>query len=296
MEKKLWGLINVPGNDLHYEVMLCRHASSLRKEWTQINTILCPVCKCPTQAPITEQTPDDWAAKLPTNAIVVSFLETAKSNKDVPIYCQPCLTVSKQHISVAYCVTCSEYLCNNCFSYHKIFKVSKDHTITVQSMPVQQNLNSIQEDMYRCSLHWKKYKYFCSDHKAFCCSDCAFKGHSKCDKLMTIKDVPKSTNDGQDFQHILDNLDGLKMQFSPYWKQWTEITKSIKDWSVMIKQFIERLESAALEELDQMFKQETVTISDEIIECKSTIAAIETSERMLIDSTKTEDETKFSSQ
>ncbi|KAK3593033.1 hypothetical protein CHS0354_005397 [Potamilus streckersoni] len=61
----------------------------------------------------------------------------------------------------------------------------------------------------------------------------------------------------------------------------------------MIKQFIARLESAALEDLDQMCKQETVTISDEMTECKSAIAAIETSERMLMDGTVPDDDTKL---
>ncbi|KAK3593032.1 hypothetical protein CHS0354_005396 [Potamilus streckersoni] len=285
------------------EKCICRHYRSLRSEATRANDILCPVCRTPTPAPTIEQTPDDWAAKLPTNTIVVSFSASFQSNTDEPVYCQPCLTLNKHHVSVAYCVTCSEYLCNNCYSCHKIFKVTKDHTITVQSMPVQQDLNSIQEDMYRCSLHREHYRYLCSDHKELCCCDCAIKDHRICNKLMTIKDVSKNAKEGENFKKLSDSLDGLKMQFftllesrsnnlESIEQHRTEITKSIKEWTVMIKQIIERLETAALEELDQMCKQETVTISDQIIECNSAIAAIETSERMLIDGTKLEDETK----
>ncbi|KAK3593030.1 hypothetical protein CHS0354_005394 [Potamilus streckersoni] len=285
------------------EKCICRHASSLRVEGTRPDTILCPVCRSPTPAQCTEQTIEDWAAKLPTNAVIVSFLDSSKSNKDVLVYCQPCLTVSKWHISVAYCVTCSEYLCSNCYSCHKIFKFTMDHTISVHSMLLQQNLNSSQDDMYRCSLHWKKYKYICSDHKEFCCSDCAINDHRKCDKLMAIKDLSQSTKGGQEIKHISDNLGGLKKLFTTLLEsksqnlesiehQRTEITKSVKAWSETIKQHIEWLEIAALEELDQMHKQESVTVSDEIIECKSAIAAIETSERILIDGTKSENELK----
>ncbi|KAL3832313.1 hypothetical protein ACJMK2_023967 [Sinanodonta woodiana] len=286
------------------EKCICKHACSQREANAQSELITCPVCITPTPAPTAGQTPDEWAAKLANNTIVLSLLASTQSGKNESVYCQPCLTLGKQTISLAYCATCSEYLCDICYTCHKSFKMTKDHSITVQSMPADQNWNSAQSDMYRCSLHEEQYKYICTNHNELCCSDCVIKDHRKCDGPLLIKDLSRRSKEVQDKQNISEKLDAAKTMFiallesrsqnlSLIEQQKIAITKSIVDWSTSIKEFIDGLKMSALDELDQMCKQEIITISDQIVECKSAIAAIETSEEMLMKGRQLEDDTKI---
>ncbi|KAK3595640.1 hypothetical protein CHS0354_009606 [Potamilus streckersoni] len=286
------------------EKCICKHARSLKGEGIHSSTITCPICRNPTLAPAADQTPEEWAAKLGINSIVLSLLASDQPNKDDSVYCQPCLILAKQNISVAYCVTCSEYLCNGCYSCHKSFKVSKDHTITVNSVSVLHSSNSSQDNMYRCSIHWKQFKYYCSNHKELCCSECIIKDHRKCDEVLLIKDLSRSGKEGQDFKQVLEKLETVKTMFitllestskiiDSIEQQKIAITRSIQDWTIKIKEFIDRLETASLQELDQLCKLEKIKVSDEIVACKSAIAAIETSDEMLVSSRKSDNGTKM---
>ncbi|KAK3588243.1 hypothetical protein CHS0354_029568 [Potamilus streckersoni] len=285
------------------EKCICRHAHSLKEAGAQSDTIACPICRSPTPAPSADQTPDEWAAKLTTNSIILSLLASGQPNMDDSVYCQPCLTLGKQNMSVAYCGTCSEYLCNICYSCHKSFKISKDHSITVQSVSAQQNRISTQ-DMYRCSVHWKKYKYLCSNHKELCCSNCVIKDHRKCDELLLVKELSKGSKEGQDSSQISEKLESankifmtlvesLSKNLESIDQQKIAITKSIQDWTITMRKHIDRLETPALEELNQMCKQENIKVSDQIMECKRAIAAIATSKEMLMGGRKSEDDTKI---
>ncbi|KAL3853316.1 hypothetical protein ACJMK2_016865 [Sinanodonta woodiana] len=144
--------------------------------------------------------------------------------------------------------------------------MSKDHSITVQSMAADQNWNSTRSDMYRCSVHGKQYKYICTNHNELCCSGCVIKDHRKCDGLLFIKDLSKLSKKVQDKHNISEKLDAAKTLFITLFESRSQnlklieqqkiaITKSIEDWSTSIKELVDRLKMSALEKLDQMCKQ-----------------------------------------
>ncbi|KAK3595571.1 hypothetical protein CHS0354_009527 [Potamilus streckersoni] len=116
------------------EKCICKHARSLREDWKQTGSIACPLCRFLTPAPGTDQNLDDWAAKLPDISIVSSISASDEIDNANQVFCEPCLQLRKNNISMAFCVTCSEYLCHICCDCHKTFKATKDHIITVQSM------------------------------------------------------------------------------------------------------------------------------------------------------------------
>ncbi|KAL3853749.1 hypothetical protein ACJMK2_017263 [Sinanodonta woodiana] len=103
----------------------------------------------------------------------------------------------------------------------------------------------------------------------------------------------------QDFQEALENLVILKKMFvllttnrenslETIGQQKSDVIKTIKYWSRVIKGKVDQSETATKQELEQICKEGTI-ISDQVVECKSAIAAIETSQRMLIESGKLED-------
>ncbi|KAK3595568.1 hypothetical protein CHS0354_009524 [Potamilus streckersoni] len=97
------------------EKCICNHAYGLSEQGTHSDTIACPVCRIPAAAPTVNQILDDWATKLPNNSTALSSLASDQSVKDDSVYCQPCVSDGQQQLSIAYCVTCMEYLCQACY-------------------------------------------------------------------------------------------------------------------------------------------------------------------------------------
>ncbi|KAL3853482.1 hypothetical protein ACJMK2_017018 [Sinanodonta woodiana] len=285
------------------EKCIRKHASNLSVEGTQSVITSCPVCRYPIPAPGAEQGWDDWTSKLPDNPLVLSLNASNVASNDVPVYCEPCATLGKQHISVAFCVTCSEYLCQTCYSCHTRYKMSKDHQITVHSVREYQSSNITHEAIYMCQAHNEKFTYFCSEHRELCCMKCALRNHRKCKHLLCAEDRVNDVTERQDFQETLENLDILWKMFvlltdnrekslETIGQQKSDVIKTIKDWSRLIKDKVDQFETATIQELEQICKEGTIIISDQVVECKSAIAAIETSQRMLIESGKSEDPNK----
>ncbi|KAL3853752.1 hypothetical protein ACJMK2_017266 [Sinanodonta woodiana] len=285
------------------EKCIRKHASNLRMEGAQSVIISCPVCRYPIPPPRAEQGWDDWTSKLPDNPLVLSLDASNVTSIDVLVYCEPCATLGEQYISVAFCVTCSEYLCQTCYNCHKRFKVSRDHQITVHSVREYQSSNLTHETIYMCQAHNEKFTYFCSEHRELCCMKCALRNHRKCKHLLCAEDRVNDVTERQDFQEALENLDILRNMFvllidnretslETIGQQKLDVIKTIKDWSRLIKDKVDQFETATIQELEQICKERTIIISDQAVECNSVVAAIETSQRMLIESRKSEDPIK----
>ncbi|KAL3853763.1 hypothetical protein ACJMK2_017277 [Sinanodonta woodiana] len=286
------------------EKCICKHVRGESVEWTQADQRKCPLCRTPIPAPTAQQTPEDWAAKLPTIPVIQASMEMDQTGKDTVVNCQPCLTDGKRNICVAFCVTCSEYLCQVCYDCHKKFKMSKDHTITISSMPDNSVLPETKDEVFRCTRHMKKYTYVCLQHKDLCCSKCAVTDHKYCKDLFLIENVANGCKENSEMKKVLENLDGLRnmfitllenrsQNFDSIQQQESSIILEIKEWTKAVKELTDKLEMATLEKLEQVYKEDALTISDQIIECKSVIAAIETSKNMLLEETKSDsDDTK----
>ncbi|KAL3853759.1 hypothetical protein ACJMK2_017273 [Sinanodonta woodiana] len=178
--------------------------------------------------------------------------------------------------------------------------MSKDHQITVHSVREYQSSNITHEAIYMCQAHNEKFTYFCSEHKELCCTQCALRNHRKCKHLLSAEDRVNDVAESQDFQETLENLDILRKMFvlltdnrekslETIGQQKSDVMKTIKGWSSLIKDKMDQFETATIQELEQICKEGTIIISDQVVECKSAIAAIETSQRMLIESGKSED-------
>ncbi|KAL3853755.1 hypothetical protein ACJMK2_017269 [Sinanodonta woodiana] len=177
--------------------------------------------------------------------------------------------------------------------------MSRNHQITFHPEPENQIENSFQEAMYVCQINRDKLTYFCSEHKELCCIKCALMDHTKCEELLSADDPVSDVTDRYDFKHVLENFDVLKKMFvllidnrmktlETIQQQKLDTIKSIKDWSSLIKEQVDKLETTTIHNLEQICKNKTIIISDQVVECKSAIAAIETSETMHVESTKSD--------
>ncbi|KAK3595572.1 hypothetical protein CHS0354_009528 [Potamilus streckersoni] len=284
------------------EKCICKHATILSKENKHPATISCPVCSKVIQ---TKENPAEWAAKLPNNLIVLPPSASNRADVNAPVYCEPCASVDQRQISEAFCVTCSEYLCQTCHSYHNRLKTSRDHQIKVQADLEHQIANSVKDAMYKCQKHNNELTYFCSDHREFFCTKCALDDHRKCEELLPVEDRLNDEILMQDnIKHTLQNLDLLRKMFLLLTKnrkktlesiqqQKLHVIESIKDWTSFIKERVDIFETITMQELEHICKNETIIISEQDGECKRSIAAIETSQAMLLESKTSDNKCKI---
>ncbi|KAK3595573.1 hypothetical protein CHS0354_009529 [Potamilus streckersoni] len=286
------------------EKCICKHATDLGKEGKLPATISCPVCSKVILTPTTNENPEEWAAKLPNNLIVLSPSPSNQADVNAPVYCEACASVDQWHVSVAFCVTCSEYLCQSCLSHHNRLKTSRDHQIRVHADLEHQIPNSLKDSMYKCQTHNKRLTYFCSDHRECICTKCALHDHRKCKDIVSVEDRLDDRTVTQDnFNHALQNLDILRKMFLLLTKnrestiqtiqqQKLHVIKSIKDWSSFRKARVEEVKTITMRELEQLCQNETIIISKQVNECKRSIAAIEASQTMLLESETSDDKCK----
>ncbi|KAK3585818.1 hypothetical protein CHS0354_038337 [Potamilus streckersoni] len=252
----------------------------------------CPVCVTPILAPTEDETQERWASNLPTNYRVLSFLNEKGSESVDTVLCQPCQEGGKTQTSVAFCVDCAEYLCRSCRQNHKLFKISKHHVITDESVTANQNYESDSEYPAVCHIHKKPLVYYCNDHKVVCCVQCIPDGHRKCIKLDDIEDLAKSVSENGSLKEVQDKLEVLSADFQKIQgkrednlkivdEQKKDIRKLIETWRKNLVKKVKELEKSALERLDEVHEEVTTELENRLKECKSVIAAVEVSSFML---------------
>jgi hypothetical protein len=105
------------------------------------------------------------------------------------------------------CLTCSEYLCKDCFAIHQQLKITKDHSlITLEKIRLSDGSldvkNIIQRKQYCEEHHSEELKLFCKTCERVICRDCALVKHREhnysfvseacCDVQKTLKGLLKA--------------------------------------------------------------------------------------------------------
>ena len=154
-------------------------------EWSQENTIRCPVCNEATKVP------NNDLLYLPTLNYLENIHVTAYKAKLRAITCEKCTNSPAN--ARRFCRQCG-YICEQCEQVHKNFKGFEDHEIV--------NIDTLQEDIRRygkvtttqqkCTMHAKKLKYYCCTCQHLICRDCFNIGEHKQHKYENISQSKKS--------------------------------------------------------------------------------------------------------
>ncbi|XP_060599758.1 uncharacterized protein LOC132753335 [Ruditapes philippinarum] len=173
------------------------------------------------------------------------------SDEDLQIYCQPCDEEGTRLPAHGYCTECREHLCKNCYTAHKVSRLSKHHTLQdATNMPkvLQQPSTSIhtgQSDVLTtpCLKHPQEMiKFYCNDHTKLLCSVCVTLEHqaTSC-KVDYIPDISGDILDSKQYQDILKTLNHTSDQFQQMVENVKNMTNksniSLKDALAAIKKF-----------------------------------------------------------
>ena len=144
----------------------------------------CPTCD--EKVPL----PAGGAREFPRDRCKAHSAEKARLNSKIECgdeKCDQCVRASSGN-AVAFCVQCSEFLCEACRDHHRNWRKTLDHEV----IPTGERLSKGDEgsvlDKYRpqpalCATHSEKLKYYCKGCKELICRDCmvsqAHKSHNE---------------------------------------------------------------------------------------------------------------------
>ncbi|XP_071132619.1 uncharacterized protein [Mytilus edulis] len=121
--------------------------------------------------------------------------------------CQPCERQEKKEPVTHWCIECNERLCESCFKYHKILKITKDHCFLSSNeyFSVAQVIKSIP---LFCKTHENKpVLYFCSSHEVPCCIICKDSDHNLCSDIERIAELVQKPEYEKQSHDIVSNID-----------------------------------------------------------------------------------------
>ena len=153
-------------------------------------TIICPTCYEPTLLPNNSRVDD-----LPCNLRLVHEIEAttiiAKANSSTPIVCEGCITDPPP--SVAYCVDCEEFICNDCEDMHKRKRKLFHHELlNINHLNISSLLTKTKPSF--CPRHPKEpLDLYCQVCHTITCRLCVLTGHvgHTCTDLDQVADSNK---------------------------------------------------------------------------------------------------------
>ena len=146
----------------------------------------CPECRKQTDVSKLKQIRAQWAETFPINNLIVSVLQRFSFRRfseeiQQTVKCIPCSLDGKQSDAFSFCVTCAEYLCQQCCDIHGKFKETRGHFVLKNNqLPKDRSVYERIEEMCHCKAHPdRQFDYRCNEQacNTFLCSICATVDH-----------------------------------------------------------------------------------------------------------------------
>jgi hypothetical protein len=254
-----------------------------------VDGFLCPVCRIETPAPAADITSDQWAERFPTNHVIVTLMDTL-SIQQAERQCGPCRQGGTEEVSVGWCKTCKEHMCQACIDYHKSH--TRNHKV-ISTEDVQVETSKAVSPIETCPVHsGKELEFHCADHDVLCCASCAVAKHRKCDKVETIQELAheirankEDTNLIESFRVAIDHAKGLvdytsqNLQNLPLHKE--TLINDIKSVREEMNKLLTDLEMSACAALDGLHKETVLQLEDRLATCESLHKAMQSSQALL---------------
>ena len=175
-------------------VKTCRDTAPLDRP---IREIPCPNCRT-----MFVLEPDKQVADMPRNHFICNMVQVIGVLGLATRV--PCSHSCNQSYSVARCVTCKKFLCQECLTDHDKYRGHNGHSVlTMEELSKPENRNNIKEQMY-CNEHTgKKLKVYCETCVKLICKDCMdFKHVKQGHTCYLVNDVASSYNESLSLHNL----------------------------------------------------------------------------------------------
>ena len=195
-----------------------------------------------------------------------------------------CNICEKGDLSVTadyFCVSCEQYLCGECKLYHSRVNATKSHQVLgTDEIPTLSSLTLGSEAMETpaCSEHGRRFEHFCVNHMTIVCQTCKLIEHKACTNIIELTKAACVVYSEEHNRDILRSMEALLDGFSKcnekaqnskddlYKGKDAEINK-VKQTITNIKSCVDKLGSAACEEIGAAFAEELNKVEDRLHVC-----------------------------
>ena len=184
-----------------------------------------------------------------------------------------------------FCVSCEQYLCEECKLHHSRVKATKSHqVIGTDEIPTLTSLTLGSEAMETpvCTEHERHFEYFCVPHMAILCITCKLLGHKACGKVIELEKAACDVFSEGHSRNILRSMEDLIDNFSKcknttqsnrdelYKSKQSEIGK-VKQARMTADHHLDKIEGAAYELIHSDFTRELNQVDDKLHVCDVSI-------------------------
>lgn len=134
------------------------------------------------------------------------------ANKIKKTLCEPCAEDNKEESVEGFCIDCQEYLCDNCFKYHCIPRLTKKHKLLDKSkMPkrkVERDVSTV------CQKHiGEEMNHYCKDHDVIGCYSCLFPEHNSCSGTCWLTEAADDVETSRIYKEFFDRVSKTEEEF-----------------------------------------------------------------------------------
>ena len=195
-----------------------------------------------------------------------------------------CNICEKGDLSVTaeyFCASCEQYLCGECKLYHSRVNATKTHQVQgTDEIPTLSSLTLGSEAMETpiCTEHGRRFEHFCVNHMTIVCQTCKLIEHKACTNIIELTKAACDVYSEGHHRDIHKSMEALLDGFSKcnekaqnskddlYKCKEAEINK-VKQTITNIKSYIDKLGSAACEEIGAAFVEELNKVEDRLHVC-----------------------------
>ena len=228
------------------------------------------------------------------------------SDESSEFECGPCSYDGEKKDAIVYCLECDDYLCSSCKSTHRKLPVTRNHKVVSGSaMPRKSSSNTgprSQNSFVKCSCNGKDATIYCEEHNEVICVDCQRLKHRTC-QTMSIDAACKKVK-LTSTERILQTVQGLKEKVEKLKAdrnsdneeleiQSSECRRKIKEFSQNLKQQIEKIEKATLNEVADYDTEQRQKIKQHIDTCSTAVTKLNLDSQLLNSTPSTENNLLF---
>lgn len=178
-----------------------------------------------------------------------------------------CLRQNDKEKATDYCLSCKEYLCDQCTEYHRRSMASLDHTI-MSTIEMKSVHVAPKESTHKCPKHRhdEKIQMYCHDHEQPCCGLCGCTEHRKCERVDTVENAVQFLKENRQIDSLLNEVSTLKRKLtkakikgetnvSAIENTVDENVSKTEDEVLSIVQYVENLEKEFVDEIFSTLKK-----------------------------------------
>ncbi|XP_052231849.1 uncharacterized protein LOC127845155 [Dreissena polymorpha] len=204
-------------------------------------------------------------------------LDTYYSDTLAAYLCATCKNKNSKTVAKAYCKKCDACFCDQCVNLHN--QLFQNHVTygpkEKEKWPVAM---ATQEFLEICEVHTEeKLRLFCEDHTQLCCNTCILLSHQQCPKVTLIADNTLYATDHQQLSAKINTILDQLMKLQTNWESnlkslqvsYEERLKEVNNMREKINSTLDKLEKAALKEMDEVKASWNASLKFDVDACSS---------------------------